>query len=362
MTEPRRIALIRLSHLGDVVLALPLYHALRARFPSAEIAWVVQSEFAELVAGLPGLARAVRFERRGGARVWLALRDELARFAPDLAVDAQANLKSAVALLCTGAVRRVGLAARDWRERVGAIAANERVREVARADAHAMERVRALCEHFAPGLALRTDPALTDAEREGGREAFASRFGRAPGAPVVLHVARAADVRSWPIDRTEALARALARCGRDVLALSGPGEVAEGERLAASTRDEPAIRHWIGQRGLRELAALFAAVADAGGALVGSDSGPAHLAAACALPVVVLAGPQSHRRTGPWPVAALDPGARPATPHRAVRAAVEPACAPCLRRECRHAQGPVCMSGIDVDRVLAALRSLAPGG
>jgi ADP-heptose:LPS heptosyltransferase len=30
MTHPRRILIIRLSHLGDVVQALPLYHALAA--------------------------------------------------------------------------------------------------------------------------------------------------------------------------------------------------------------------------------------------------------------------------------------------------------------------------------------------
>jgi ADP-heptose:LPS heptosyltransferase len=39
----RRILIVRLSHLGDVVHALPVFHALRAHSPRAEIAWAVQT-------------------------------------------------------------------------------------------------------------------------------------------------------------------------------------------------------------------------------------------------------------------------------------------------------------------------------
>ena len=137
---PRRIALVRLSHLGDVVLALPLFHALRARFPAAELAWVVQREFAPLVEPLPGLARTIRFDRRGGLRGWLELRRELAEFSPDLAIDAQGNLKSGFALACSGAATRVGMARADWREPLGRFALTESA-DAARGE-HAFERSR----------------------------------------------------------------------------------------------------------------------------------------------------------------------------------------------------------------------------
>jgi len=64
--NPDRILIVRLSHLGDVVHALGVFHALHAAFPSAEIGWAVQPEFAGLLDGLPGLARVFHFERRGG--------------------------------------------------------------------------------------------------------------------------------------------------------------------------------------------------------------------------------------------------------------------------------------------------------
>src|SRR5687767_3923209 len=73
LKDPARILLVRMSHLGDVVCALPLYHALRGAFPEARIGWVVQPEFEGLVAGLSGLQCTFRFERAGGARAWVRL-------------------------------------------------------------------------------------------------------------------------------------------------------------------------------------------------------------------------------------------------------------------------------------------------
>jgi heptosyltransferase I len=352
-TAPRSIALIRLSHLGDVVLALPVFHALRERYPEARIAWVVQGEFAPLVEPLPGLERVLRFERRGGVRAWLALREELARFAPDLAVDAQGNLKSGFALACSGATTRVGLARADWREKAGAFAVTETC-EPALGE-HAFERSLALCRHF--GVTQpRRDPALSRTELARGSEEYERRLGRdtlGSGPALVLQASAASDVRSWPVAGCVGLARELARLGRDVLVLSGPAEEREGAEIAAATAGEPRIRSWVGQRGLRELAAFFSAAAARGASYVGCDTGPTHLAAACGLSVTVLCGPHSHLRTGPWPVAEPSPGG--ASPNRAVRAADQPDCAPCLARACRHPRGPVCMSEIGVADVLRSV-------
>lgn len=112
------------------------------------------------------------------------------------------------------------------------------------------------------------------------------------------------------------------------------------------------MRSWIGQRGLRELAAALTAAARVGACYVGVDSGPMHLAAACGLSVVALEGPQSHLRTGPWPPPERElAGVR----HRVIRSAERLTCAPCLSRACRHAEGPVCMSRLQPRLVLEAL-------
>lgn len=336
-----------MSHLGDVVCALPVFHALREAYPDAALGWVVQPEFAGLVEGLPGLQRTFRFERRGGLRAWLRLRRELADFAPELAVDAQGNLKSAAALLLSGARRRAGLHPSEWRERAGARVLSEAAPPSG--GIHAIERMLALARFVSGGAGGgRADPGLAPGELAAGRSELDRLFPDGARGVAVLHLSPSSDVRSWPLERFGALARLLSARGLPVLVVSGPREEEQGLALAREL-GLGTIRHLVGQRDLRRLAALFAAAAERGGVFAGADSGPLHLACATGLSVVGLEGPQDARRTGPWSAAAG--GAAGAV----VRAAEPPACAPCLRRTCRHPEGPVCMRDIDVAHVAAEL-------
>jgi ADP-heptose:LPS heptosyltransferase len=351
-TEPRRILLVRLSHLGDVAHALPVFHALRSTHPRAAIAWAIQPEFEDLVRDIEGLERTIAFDRRGGARAWAGLVRELERFGADWAIDAQGNAKSAFVTLASRAPRRSGLAREDWVEPVGSGALTDAARPAprdARGRCHAVERMLALCAHVAPGVTARFDPALCAAELALARAEIESLTEGEHAPIVLLHLARAGDPRSWPDARFEELARALAP-GARVIVASGPSELEQGAALERSLRGVARVTHRRGG-GPRALAAFLAVLAERGGRFVGCDSGPAHLAASVGLPVVVLAGPQDERRTGPWPPAGA------ASANRIVRASRQPACAPCLERRCAHPGGPVCMSDIaaaDVARVLAS--------
>lgn len=346
MSSHERIVLVRLSHLGDVLHALPVFHALAARFPHARLGWVIQREYAELVRPLARLERVIEFDRAGGARGWLALRDELGAFAPTRVIDAQGNLKSAAAALVAGSGERLGPARRDWRERAGAFAMHRLARPAA--GPHAVERMLALAEE-ACGAPVEAsfDLELTDAERALGR-AIAERLLGGAREPVIVALAAPDDVRAWPLERAAELARALDARGRMVLVLSGPAEREHGARLERELAGVGRTLHWVGQRGLRELASAFAAFAERGGRLVGSDSGPMHLAWVSGLRVVCLSGPQDPARTGPWPQGG-------GSPHLALVARAQPSCAPCLARRCEHELGNVCMRQIAVADVLAAL-------
>lgn len=355
-----RILLVRLSHLGDVAHALPVFHALRAAHPNASIAWAVQRDFADLVRGIDGLERTIELDRRRGVRAWPPFVRELEAFGATWAVDAQSNLKSAFVTLASRAPRRSGLARSDWTERFGATALTDEARAVgrsARGGPHAMERMLALCEHVAPGTTPRFDPGLAERELAAARAELDALFGPALARRsstreriCLLHLARTGDPRSWPDERFEELARELAK-GEHVLVASGPSEVEQGRALAARLASLPRIAHRAPHGGARALAAVCAAVAERGGRFVGCDSGPAHLAASVGLPVVLLAGPQDEGRTGPWPLVGAN------GPHRVVRARSSPSCAPCVQRRCTHPDGNVCMRAItalDVARVLGA--------
>jgi heptosyltransferase-1 len=356
LVTEERILLVRLSHLGDVVHALPLYFALRERFPAARIAWAVEPAFAGILAGLPGLDAIVPFARREGPAAWPRLVAALGKFAPTRVIDAQGNIKSAAVSLCAPGARRSGLHKRDWRERLGARVLHDAAAPLQLEEPHAIDRMLHLARHVCGAdFAPRMDPGLNANERELGERALQRAFGVEPGADdVIVVLSCARDVRSWPIRRSGELARALAKSGRRVLLLSGPEEAQAGAQLAQELAQVEGIQSWIGQRGLRELAGAFTAAARAGVRYVGVDSGPLHLAAACGVSVVALEGPQSHLRTGPWPVPERD-GAQPR--HRVVRSDEPLACAPCFSRRCQHAEGPVCMSRLSTQGVLLALEN-----
>jgi len=352
-SNPSRILIVRLSHLGDVVHALPVFHALRERFPEGRIAWAVQPEFADLVGGLSGVTRTILFDRRGGIGAWPRLWRELRRFRPDWTIDAQGNWKSAAVTRLSRARRRSGFHRSEWREPLGWLALNDRCAPTPLPPpVHALDRGLHLARTLT-GLEPAWVPEdwfeLTEEERRGGEERWRERLGDADGPIVLLQLAAAGDPRAWPESHQRELLRELGARGVTTLALSGPGEAELGTRFERELAGEPRIAHWVDQRGLRELAAFFTTAAERGARLCSGDSGPMHLAAACGLPVLALAGPQDPRRTGPWPTP------EHGGPHRVLHAAPSPECAPCCSRTCAHPEGAVCLRDITPAMVAEAL-------
>jgi heptosyltransferase I len=349
-----RILIVRLSHLGDVVHALPVYHAVREVAPEAEIAWAIQPEFAELIEGLAGLSRVIRFDRRGGARAWPRLWRELRSFDADWAIDVQGNIKSAAATLLSGAPRRSGFHSGEWKERLGAMVLNDRPPAAPpSASDHVIERNLRLARHLCGLPADWMPPScwleVTPEEKRGAEESWRTHLGEAPGRPILVQLAAPGDPRAWPVEQQRVLLSELASSGFSPLALSGPGEEELGGQLRREFGDDPRILHWVGQRGQRELAAFFTVAAERGASLVCCDSGPLHVAVACGMKVIALAGPQDPERTGPWR------GGERGREHRVVKADPEVDCAPCFARECPLPEGARCMSEISVQAVVQAV-------
>ncbi len=74
--SPRRILIIQLRRIGDVIVTTPVIDALRARFPEARLEFLVEPAAAPVVAGYPGLDESLVFDK---SRYWYWLRDIRAR-------------------------------------------------------------------------------------------------------------------------------------------------------------------------------------------------------------------------------------------------------------------------------------------
>jgi len=97
--ETKKILIIRLSSLGDVILATPVISALKARFPRSELFFLTKARYADLLRNDPRISSLVEFDpmkRHRGVSGFMRLISQLRSHHFDLLIDLHANLRSFV--------------------------------------------------------------------------------------------------------------------------------------------------------------------------------------------------------------------------------------------------------------------------
>ncbi|HEV8585041.1 MAG TPA: lipopolysaccharide heptosyltransferase I [Methylomirabilota bacterium] len=305
--DPRAIALVKLSSLGDVVHALPVAEALAAAFPRARLAWLVERREAALLRDHPALDEVIDVDTRawrsartprqvvGVVRGLGALRRRLHAGRFDVAIDLQGLVKSGAVTAATGAPLRIGFAAGWSRERLNALFTNRRVSPPAEAR-HVVDQYLSLLEPL--GVRAPTPPRFrlaTRAAAESRIDDFLVGVGLKPRHRlVVLNPGAGRTNKRWPVPRFRALAERLCHeAGAQVLVLWGPSEREAARAIAEIAPPRPALAP---PTDLDELLS----VARRASVMVAGDTGPLHLAAAVGTPCVGLYGPTSGARNGPY--------------------------------------------------------------
>ena len=257
MTIPRRILLVKPSSLGDVIHALPVVSAIHRHWPEAELCWLIQPAWRSLVEGHPGVFGTILFPRdkfRGPSGwirsvAWLGtLRD----WRPDLAIDLQGLLRSALFSRVSGAARVVGLS--DAREGARFLHGE---RALVDNDAHAVTRYLGALEVLGIPKVERPEFVLPAGKLPEGFNTAAPY--------VVLHPFARGEGKSL----NGAMIRAFARGASDYrVVVVGRGNLPGGL--------PPNLEDWSNRTDLLELTAILRGASF----VVSSDSGPMHLAAA----------------------------------------------------------------------------------
>ncbi|MGZ8867242.1 MAG: lipopolysaccharide heptosyltransferase I [Thermoanaerobaculia bacterium] len=271
-----RILVTRLSALGDVIHTIPAVSLLS---PVAEVSWVVEAPYAELVELVAGVAAIpVRLQR--WARSPLASRGAAGEAARrvrgfDIAVDFQGLIKSAGVAWLSRAPVRFGFDRDAIREKVALFFTNRHI---------SVDRTRHVVDwnrQLAEAVTDNRMPAPEQwnefaADPNHKTDRYAQRIVLLPGAGKPNKLWRPQSFRSI-VDRYPE---------RTVVAW-GPGEKHLAEAIGGDIAPET---------NLRELAALFGKAS----VVVGADTGPIHLAAAMGTKVIGLYAPTDPRRNGPY--------------------------------------------------------------
>jgi len=268
-----RILVVRLGAMGDVIHTLPAVASLKHSFPGSHLTWLIEAQWAPLLAGNP-FVDAVAIFRRGSPRAWIRTWRKLRSGRLDFAVDFQGLVKSALAASMARPDRIFGFHQSQLRERAAALFYSNRTLADA---AHVVDRNLELAADAGAANILRTFP-LPEGSAEG--ELPASGF-------VLASPLAGWRYKQWPLMFYSRLAARLERELELPLVLNGPPGANDFASVAA------ALPHQSTVEGLIYATRRATAV-------VGVDSGPMHLAAALGKPGVAIFGPTDPARNGPY--------------------------------------------------------------
>lgn len=305
-----RLLLIKTSSLGDVIHNLPVIADIRAHFPEMEIDWVVEEGFADIPHLHPAINSvipiAIRRWRRTlfSKKTWqeiIACKRKLKAASYDLVLDTQGLLKSAV----IGSFARGAKHGQDKNSAREPIAAcfYQHKHNVPWSE-HAVVRNRQLAA-LALGYAMPVTPP-----DYGIQVAKAEPPIALPAAYIVGLHGTSRDSKLWPAQNWIALGKHLS--GQGLNLLLPWGNETERNRAAAIAASVPQAMI-LPKLGLNELASVLARAK----AVVGVDTGLAHLAVALKVPTVAIYMDTEPSLTGLYPglnSAAINLGGRSQMP------------------------------------------------
>ncbi len=296
----KRVLIVKLGALGDIVHAIPVAAAIRRAHPAVRIDWLVSEKHREILDLVPVIDRRLvisdRGSRRtenGGAGILDSIR-ELRRGQYDVALDLQGLVKSAVFARASGASRVVGFASRYLRERLARPFYTD-VHDPGGAGMYHPDETHVVWTNLGLLAALGIHVGVPEfpidrVESNVARDVAA----RTDGRYVVLNPGAAWPTKRWPPSRLGAIASALRDAhGLTSVVLWGPGEESLARDVVASSGGAAILSP---QTSIADLVALSRGAA----LFVSGDTGPAHIAAAVGTPIVGIYGPTRPSRNGPW--------------------------------------------------------------
>lgn len=310
----KNILIIKPSSLGDIVLALPALSALRRNFPDAHISWLVRTEFAPLLENHPHLNDIIFFDRKFLGKAWydpkamarlLSLIRRLRRCRFDTVIDLQGLFRTASLAWLSGCKKRFGIAsAREFAHLFYTHKVTHDRKCIHLVDYYLKIVKTAGASDLDVEFILPNNPAACDSV---GR--LLADNGIDPDNYAVLVPSSAHPDKYWPVEHFAALADKISsQFGLAIVAIGTAAEKSLVEKL--KTVANVPVANFAGLTNLAELIPLFKSAK----IVVSNDTGPGHIAAALAKPLVMIFGRSNPARVAPYRrsdcVVAIDPYGR----------------------------------------------------
>lgn len=277
LPDDARIAIVRLSALGDVTLMLPTIHSILQRYPKAKITWIIGRSAYALLAGLPGVEFLVIDKPSSVGDYW-RFRRQLDDREFDVLLAMQASLRANLLYPFIRAKRKIGYDSRRAKDGQR-LFTNE---SIPFSPEHLLDSFFA----FAKVIGVTEKLLRWEIPLDGTTQNWAaSLLAKLPRPLLVVNPAASKPERTWRGERyIEVIRAAQQRWHAHVILTGGNSDFEKtiGATVQAAIGDN--ITNLIGQTSPKQLAALLKQST----CLLAPDTGPAHIATAMGTPVVSL--------------------------------------------------------------------------
>lgn len=335
MNETRKIVVREPNWLGDVLMSLPFWDALRDREPEAKRFALVRPSVAAVLQHHPAIDRIVICDDQGeyGGLGLFSMAENLKKEGFDAAYILPNSFGSALMMRFAAIPERIGFAT-DGRSFM--LTHPVKKTRALRSTHETLSYLALLGEDVTGRDPVAPKLLLTGQEELQARQML-EQLNVNRQSPLVGMVCGAAygTAKRWPADRFAAVARKIMKEAGGEILLFGTAREKPVADIIEQRVESKQVHNLAGQTGLRQLAALCK-VCDI---VISNDTGAMHVASAVGTPLVALFGSTNPVTTSPV-----------GKQHCLLRHPVD--CSPCLLRHC-----PIdhrCMNRITVNEVYDA--------
>lgn len=347
----KKILIVRLSAMGDIVHVIPSVKNLRNKFPSAHIAWLVDDRFRDLVENLPEIDEVITFPKgqwqtylKSPRRYFLRMVLEIRLFLKslrnkkyDIALDFHGNFKSGLLAYLSNAGERIGFS-RGYCKEFNFIFTNVRVTP-GQKRMHRIEKYLSLLHGLGIyGQYQKPVFSIPDADRRYIDDFICkNHLNQKPIAVIHPGTSLFGRYKRWPPKNYARLAdRLIQELDYSVIFTWGTLEYSIVEEIMSfmSCRATVACK----TSSVKQLIALL----HHAHLFIGSDTGPTHIASCIGIPTIAIFGPKDPVVYAPYGKNA-----------RVVRKDIP--CSPCKKRTCGHV---TCINSVTQEDVFDTIRRL----
>ena len=322
------ILIVLSGSLGDVMRGLSIVSPLKKKFPEANITWLIDEKWKEIVNLHPEIDQLRVFERSKGMSAFFSLRKQLKQDSYDLCLDMQRILKSGLFSWWSGARLRLGFNPKDckefnwvWNNAYVPFFGNENSK----------------LDHYLTFLDY-LDVPWQEPLSFGLERVEPESFPRKQVFGILL--GSSWESKDWFTASYAQLCKELVtEFDASVVLIGDKSQTSISNQILEEVQSENLI-NLTGKTSLKELVSIIKGFT----LCVGPDSGPGHIAAAVGTPYIALFGPTPPKRVAPY-----------GNQQNVIKASLD--CMPCYKRNC-PGLNQICMRSITPEMVLARIREL----